>query len=796
MNQEIRPIAPVDPYPRAPDAVVVDYDQGGGDPKKLLRFLLRSFEGRLKWAIPMALVLGAAGAYVGWNSTVRRYTSVAVIDIRPRVPRILYDSENSAVLPMFDAYVESQAALLKSPRVAGLAMQSAEWKSLGRPVHPGSEAVFLNSLEVFHPKRTQNISVIYTDLDPKAAQICCQQVVRAYLDIANESQDEVDKNIRNKLEETRNVLNTQIADIKNDITAITEKMGPDAVQARYSFQVQQLNRFEAVLSDNQLKIIALESQASPGAPTAPAPQTPEEVALVDAAMERLVLDRFNVQGEIEYLENFQHRGANHPEMVAASRKLEGINRQIEARMLARATLSGDTPDGREKALADLRRERETILQLRDKADREVKDFNDKIQRIQNLQAEMELVKGTVLEIKNRIEQINMESTVGGRAQVLSDGDFPYGPSHDKRSRFAIAGLAGGFGLTFALVLLLGLRDRRVRRIEDLDGGELKRARVLGVMPELPDGNQTDVDVAMANHCIHHIRTLLQLHTGHQGNVIAVTSATAGAGKTTLGMALGLSYSAAGSRTLLVDFDLVGRGLTKRLKSMIRRRVTRALAYHPEGDDVDGVSREESGIVHHLLDSRKLQNGAGRVDVNELRARSEESGDTAELSVREIGAMLDVLARQESAESRSGRNGNVGLLDALQGKSLDECVLDSGVHNLSVLTVGRGQAVHAGSVSPAAIHELLRACVGQYDNVVVDTGPILGGLEASVVSQEADAVVLVVRNGEERTVSDEAINRLHGLRARMAGVVLNRAETDDVMRSSYSHFSRPDGDRPE
>ena len=45
---------------------------------------------------------------------------------------------------------------------------------------------------------------------------------------------------------------------------------------------------------------------------------------------------------------------------------------------------------------------------------------------------------------------------------------------------------------------------------------------------------------------------------------SVTSASSGDGKTSLTLALGLSFAASGSRTLLIDSDLVGAGLTARL----------------------------------------------------------------------------------------------------------------------------------------------------------------------------------------------------------------------------------------
>ena len=60
-------------------------------------------------------------------------------------------------------------------------------------------------------------------------------------------------------------------------------------------------------------------------------------------------------------------------------------------------------------------------------------------------------------------------------------------------------------------------------------------------------------------------------------MIAVTSASPGDGKTSLTLALGLSYAACGARTLLIDCDLVGAGLTARLDVAAPEGILEAVA---------------------------------------------------------------------------------------------------------------------------------------------------------------------------------------------------------------------------
>ena len=80
--------------------------------------------GRYKWAVPLVGVLAILGAAGGWFSATPVYTSSGLIEIKPRVEAILYKTDDSSVMPMFDNFVETQTRLMSSPRVLDMAMSS------------------------------------------------------------------------------------------------------------------------------------------------------------------------------------------------------------------------------------------------------------------------------------------------------------------------------------------------------------------------------------------------------------------------------------------------------------------------------------------------------------------------------------------------------------------------------------------------------------------------------------------------------------------------------------------------
>src|SRR5205085_4585273 len=129
---------------------------------------------------------------------------------------------------------------------------------------------------------------------------------------------------------------------------------------------------------------------------------------------------------------------------------------------------------------------------------------------------------------------------------------------------AMLGGALGGGLPVALLLLIGLLDSRYRYSDDAGGTNMAGLTLLGILPNLPDRLSDPGQASVAAHCVHQIRTMLQINAGQDRSAFAVTSASPGDGKTSLTLALGLSFAASGSRTLLIDADLVGAGLTARL----------------------------------------------------------------------------------------------------------------------------------------------------------------------------------------------------------------------------------------
>ena len=245
------------------------------------------------------------------------------------------------------------------------------------------------------------------------------------------------------------------------------------------------------------------------------------------------------------------------------------------------------------------------------------------------------------------------------------------------------------------MMLYGLTENRFRFSDDASAADLSGVTLLGILPNLPDRLSDPQQAGIAAHCVHQIRTMLQIsRSNDEPQVIAITSASSGDGKTSLTLALGLSYAACGARTLLIDCDLIAAGLTHRLNV----------------------------------------------------------------------------------------NSTDGILEAVANRALLEYVRTTDIADVAILPVGTTHAHHASTLSPVALRRLLSEAKKHFDLIIVDTGPILGSIEASLVCAAADRTILAVARNQQRPLVEKSIAHLQAIGAQLAGVVFNRAQASDFERS--------------
>jgi capsular exopolysaccharide synthesis family protein len=105
---------------------------------------------------------------------------------------------------------------------------------------------------------------------------------------------------------------------------------------------------------------------------------------------------------------------------------------------------------------------------------------------------------------------------------------------------------------------------------------------------------------------------------------------------------------------------------------------------------------------------------------------------------------------------------------------------TGIPGLCVMTAGKPPQQATDVVGSHRMEAFLRDMTREFDLVVLDCSPILALTDATILSVDSDAVLLVIRAGHTAaSAAVEAMRQLETVGARVAGVVLN--DPDDRAR---------------
>ena len=278
------------------------------------------------------------------------------------------------------------------------------------------------------------------------------------------------------------------------------------------------------------------------------------------------------------------------------------------------------------------------------------------------------------------------------------------------------------------MLLIAACDQRLRRPDPALLG--RGVPIFGTIPlirgDAPEGQPSGDLMALS---IHEVRALLEIRAKSTGaRSFAITSPSQGAGKTSLTVGLAASLALSGTKTLLVDCELVSR-----------------------------ILKSASG------------GGGGTGD----------PGNSGAQSLDEVMCQMGYLDEHDAEVLQVADDGSVGLIAALEGRPLAQCVIETSIPGLSILPTVRPAAKHVGMLSCRFIADLIAQARGTYDMVLFDTGPIPGSVEALCVVAEVDGVILVASNGELQSRFDRTRSHLRLVGATLVGTVFNRTEEADL-----------------
>lgn len=222
-----------------------------------------------KWiGIVLAILLGLVGAAIGYKAVAPKYESTAALQIAPYLPKVLYETEQNDVLPMYDSYVQTQMWLIQSRRVIEQAVNSETWKYAGGDNRGAAIAEFSRGVRVVRPENTQLMLVTCASREPYLAQAMTKSLVDAYLDLYGDRERDIPVMRRDSLEQFIVDLNAVLKENEAKIAAIAQEYGSTSlIDAFYAHELQRLLKAQDEREEAKFKLAAAESGDDPNGDT-------------------------------------------------------------------------------------------------------------------------------------------------------------------------------------------------------------------------------------------------------------------------------------------------------------------------------------------------------------------------------------------------------------------------------------------------------------------------------------------------------------------------------------------------
>jgi len=680
---------------------------------------------RFKWTILIVFVLVAAPAIAAiWTQVAPKYKAQAEVRVRPIIPYLVFKTEDSGMIPLYDSFVNTQVAIIKSSAVLQRALdrpdvRQTQWyknppKSLpqrlqGNPPDLPIERLGDN-ISVRPRKETELIDVSFIDYSAKDAKIIVDAVLEEYIKYIEEKSDEDENMLDRQLSDQYTSLQKQIQGQETYIASLRETLGTQDPMELISSKRAHLDETQARLAELQQRIYILEWEI--------------KQALANDSNE---VDGGITERQLNYHEDAEWRrlDANvrtirhnietsiltpkHPNAVLAQKDLAFAEESLKLREeqldeLWRdqpknedgtpITITGVNGPGDKVEMASLEHQLERAKQeeklLSEAYDMQQKNFKELFDNAQLLEKENSSLLHTrelFDAVRQRLDQKRMERDVSaGSIKVSMWAYAPSRPYNDRRIVFTAMSVVLALGLGGGLAYLRASKNQTIYSSNDIPYP--MQAPLLGYIPEARKSTKVfDEPDPAAIESIRFVRTaLLSRLNGQDSTTILVTSANPGTGKSTFVMMLGRSIALAGKKVLMIDTDFRKMTLTKWLNL----------------------------------------------------------------------------------------SGKAGFLDFLCCKSIDKrYIFPTETFGLSIIPAGK--RCNGGMVFEETANGAFNACISQlrkqYDIVLLDSSPILPVADATILSGQVDGTIIVERElvSQRESVID-ALARLDSAGGRVLGTV--------------------------
>ncbi len=548
--------------------------------------LHRKFRGRYTLALLLAVMLGVCCAMVGYVATKPTYRSTGLIRVGGERAAILFPNRDFGASRMFDTLVSAQATFLKSRVVLDAALNSPYLRDTAWPMGDEGIALLEQSLQVSSKRGEQVITISITHRDPALAQAA----VNSILDAFNHGYQDPDHlsamQKENILVQREGELTTDLDRTRDEIMRVSDQLGYAAITDLHEAQVRRV-----VEAEQKINELAL-ARATRLAQDNDELESPVQTGFADHALDGLREQERAILSEIASWRD--KYGSKHPVIRTLRRRLDTvrIHMRLRERAIAEAPLESVSPATGRMTLTQLDELEAQYLEMRDTAKEKAATLGLQRSQLAGISARETDIVGRLEETRHRLDELRIEGNRESdeRITIAAAADFPITPQTDRRNGLAAAGALFGLAAGFGVVFLIGTLDPRCRFVEDLQEVD-EQTPIISILPELTQSNPAAEELAALG--VHQMRNLLDLRRkSDECGVFTVCGAARGEGTTSLVLALGASFAAAGRKTLIIDADLETAALSRQLGLSRLPGLCEAIGPHNDAGEVHQTDRED------------------------------------------------------------------------------------------------------------------------------------------------------------------------------------------------------------
>lgn len=563
-----------------------------------------------KWMILIIFILVAVPAIaVIWTQVAPEYQARAEVRVRPIIPYLVFKTEDSGAIPLYESYVNTQVSIISGVAVLQRVLdqqevQQTQWykspaKSFVQHLTgnvPAPRARLRDALSARPRKGTEIIDITFNDPIAKDAQLILNAILDQYVQYIGYMSDATQDKLYSQLVEQYRSLENEILGREKVTAELRQQLGTASPQELVAAQRVRLDEAQARLAEIRQNIKVLEWQIAQA----------QAVDSNDATAARQ-LRYYNdtewrrLDGNVQALQHAIETSIltdKHPDALRAKEDLafaEKLRKQREEQLDEQwasqpknadgfsATIAAGGPDYQEsigslKYQLDRAKYEEQLVDTELKARQ--KEFDDLFGRAQLLEREnldLQHKRDLFDAVRQRRDQKNMERNVPASIEVLTRAALPSEPYNDRRILLTVMTMILALGLGGGAAFRKESKDKAIYTPKDLP--YLMQVPFLGNIPDAGEASlargslRSRYDAVRFSRSrilesIRVVRTaLLSRLDGRSGAVILITSATAGTGKSNFTLMLAKSLAQAGKKVLLIDADLRKMTLTGRFKDL-------------------------------------------------------------------------------------------------------------------------------------------------------------------------------------------------------------------------------------